>query len=133
MTAGGRHRVPTAAPWATTVGYSRALRVGQTVYVSGTIAVGEDGRVEPVGDPYGQARCCLEIIEGALREAGASPADVVRTRMYVTERAHWEPVGRAHGEAFGEARPATSLIVVAGLVDPEALVEIEAVAVVDEG
>lgn len=125
-----RLRVPTAARWAGTVGYSRAVRAGETVYVSGTVAVGEDGEIGPPGDPYGQAKRCLEIIREALARAGASAADVVRTRMYVTDRRDWEGVGRAHSEAFGEAKPATTLVVVAGLIDPAALVEIEAVAVV---
>lgn len=125
-----RLKVPTAAPWAASVGYSRAVRAGHTVYVSGTIAVDDQGRVSPAGDPYGQARRCLEIIAGALAEAGASVADVVRTRMFVLDPEDWVEVGRAHGEMFGEARPATSLVAVAGLVDREALVEIEAVAVI---
>jgi enamine deaminase RidA (YjgF/YER057c/UK114 family) len=100
------------------------------VYVSGTIAVDDEGRIAPPGDPYGQARRCLQIIAGALAEAGASITDVVRTRMYVLDPGHWVEVGRAHGEMFGETKPATTLVAVAGLVDPDALVEIEAVAVV---
>lgn len=125
-----RSRVPTAAPWAATVGYSRAVRVGDTVYVSGTVAVDDEGHIAPTGDPYGQALRCLEIIREALAAAGASIEDVVRTRMFVLDPEDWMEVGRAHGEVFGEAKPATSLVAVAGLVDPEALVEIEAVAVV---
>ena len=105
------------------------MRVGDTVYVSGTVAVDDEGRIAPPGDPYGQARRCLEIIADALAEAGASVTDVVRTRMFVLESEHWAEVGRAHGEVFGETKPATTLVAVAGLVDPEALVEIEAVAV----
>ncbi len=124
-----RRRVSTGAPWADAVGYSRAVRAGDTVYVSGTVAVGDDGTVGPVGDPYGQARRCLEIIVEALAEAGAAPGDVVRTRMFVTDMAYLEAVGKAHGELFGEVRPATTMVEVAGLVDG-ALVEIEAVAVV---
>ena len=124
-----RIRVPTAAPWAESVGYSRAVRVGDTVYVSGTVAVDDEGRIASPGDPYGQARRCLEIIVLALAEAGASPNDVVRTRMFVIDPEDWVEVGRAHGEVFGETKPATTLVAVAGLVDPEALVEIEAVAV----
>jgi enamine deaminase RidA (YjgF/YER057c/UK114 family) len=125
-----RVRVPTAAPWAGRVGYSRAVRVGETVYVSGTVAVDDEGRIGPPDDPYGQARRCLQIIADALAEAGASISDVVRTRMFVLDPEQWVEVGRAHGEVFGETKPATTLVAVAGLVDPEALVEIEAVAVV---
>ena len=124
-----RLKVQTAAPWAASVGYSRAVRVADTIYVSGTVAVDDDGRIAPRDDPYGQARRCLEIIADALAEAGASITDVVRTRMFVLDPKHWVEVGRAHGEVFGETRPATTLVAVAGLVDPEALVEIEAVAV----
>ena len=99
------------------------------MYVSGTVAVDDEGRIASPGDPYGQARRCLEIIVHALAEAGASPTDVVRTRMFVTDAEDWVEVGRAHGEVFGETKPATTLVAVAGLVDPEALVEMEAVAV----
>lgn len=125
-----RRRVPTDARWAETVGYSRAVRVGRTVYVSGTIAVGPDGRIVGPGDPHAQARRCLEIIAEALHEAGAGLEYVVRTRMFVTDASDWEAIGRAHGEVFETVRPATTLVEVAALVDPEALVEIEAVAVV---
>ncbi len=127
---GRRARVPTAAPWAATVGYSRAVRAGDTIYVSGTVAVGPDGRVGPPDDAYAQARRCLAIIVDAIERAGGTAADVVRTRMYVTRIEDWEAVGRAHGEVLGVARPATSLVRVAGLIDPDARVEIEAVAVV---
>jgi enamine deaminase RidA (YjgF/YER057c/UK114 family) len=106
------------------------VRAGDTVYVSGTVAVDGEGRIAPTGDPYGQARRCLEIISQALAAAGASIGDVVRTRMFVLDPEVWEEVGRAHGEVFGETKPATTLVAVAGLVDPEALVEIEAVAVI---
>jgi enamine deaminase RidA (YjgF/YER057c/UK114 family) len=122
-------RVPTAAPWAATVGYSRAVRVGNHIYVAGTAPVGDDGQVLYPGDPYRQARRCLEIITAALAEAGAGPEAVVRTRIHVTDASHWREVGRAHGEFFREAAPATTLVVVAGLVDPAMLVEIEAEAV----
>ena len=125
-----RRRVPTTAEWARTVGYSRAVRVGDTVHVSGTIAIGADGRIAYPGDPYRQARRCLEIILEALREAGAGPEHVVRTRMFVTDAGDWEEVGRAHGDVFADVRPASTLVEVAGLVDPDALVEIEAIAVV---
>lgn len=122
--------MPTAAPWAATVGYSRAVRVGDRIEVSGTASVGDDGRVAHPGDAYRQARRCLELIVAALREAGAGREHVVRTRMFVAEPGDWEAVGRAHGEVFGDVRPATTLVAVAGFVDPAMLVEIEAVAVV---
>lgn len=128
-----RELVSTDAPWARSVGYSRAVRVGEAVYVSGTIAVREDGEIGPLGDAESQARRCLEIIAAALEEAGASLADVVRTRMYVTNVHDWEAVGRAHGAAFADVRPATTLVEVAGLIDPEALVEIEAMAIRGSG
>ena len=125
-----RRRVPTGAPWAEKVGYSRAVRVGDTIYVSGTAPLGEDGAVVHVGDVYGQARRCLEIIMAALGEAGARPEHVVRTRLYVRDAASWEEVGRAHAELLGHARPATTLVEVSGFIHPDILVEIEAVAVV---
>ncbi|MBI4545402.1 MAG: RidA family protein [Gemmatimonadetes bacterium] len=123
-----RQRVPTTAPWARTVGYSRAVRVGRQIYVSGTAPVGDQGGIAHPGDPYRQALRCFEIILAALREAGAGPEHVVRTRMYVADPAHWEAVGRAHGEVLGDARPATTMVVT-GFIDPEILVEIEADAV----
>ena len=130
MTSSVRTRVPTAAPWVAAIGYSRAVRVGNHVYVSGTAPVDDDGRIAHLGDPYRQARRCLEIITGALREAGAGPEHVVRTRMYITDASFWPEVGRAHGDVFGEAAPATTLLVVPELIDPAILVEIEAEAVV---
>lgn len=125
-----RQRVPTLAPWAAMVGYSRAVRAGRTVYVAGTAAVGDDGRIEHRGDPYRQAQRCCEIIVQALRELGARPEHVVRTRIYLRHAEHWMDVGGAHDEAFGEARPVTSIVVVAGFLDPAMLVLIEAEAVV---
>ena len=125
-----RRRVPTSAPWAESVGYSRAIRVGDTIFVSGTAAVSEEGEIAPEGDVYGQAQRCLEIIVAALGEAGARPEHVVRTRIYVRDSHAWRDVGRAHGEVFGHARPATTLVEVAGFVNPDILVEIEAIAVV---
>ncbi|MFW6205725.1 MAG: RidA family protein [Gemmatimonadota bacterium] len=125
-----RRRVPTDAPWAEMVGYSRAIRVGDTVFVSGTAPVDEEGGIAFPGDVYAQAKRCLEIVIAALGDAGARPEHVVRTRIYVRDAAHWEEVGRAHGEAFGHARPATTLVEVSGFIDPGILVEIEAVAVV---
>ena len=125
-----RRRVPTGAPWAEKVGYSRAIRVGDTIFVSGTAPVGEDRKVAYPGDPYLQAKRCLDIIIAALGEAGARPEHVVRTRIYVRDASHWEEVGRAHGEVLGHARPATTLVEVSGFIHPDILVEIEAVAVV---
>lgn len=125
-----RRRVPTEAPWAEKVGYSRAVRVGDTIYVSGTAPVGEDGAIVHAGDVYGQARVCLEIIMAALGEAGARPEHVVRTRLYVRDASSWEEVGRAHAELLGHAKPATTLVEVSGFIHPDILVEIEAVAVV---
>jgi enamine deaminase RidA (YjgF/YER057c/UK114 family) len=126
-----RQRVATSATWAEVVGYSRAVRAGRTIAVSGTAAVGEDGRIVHPSDAYMQARRCLEIIASALRELGAGVEDVVRTRMYIARAADWEAVGRAHGEVFGDVRPATTMVVT-GFIDPAMLVEIEADAVARE-
>lgn len=126
-----RQRVSSGAPWEATVGYSRAVRIGKRVVVSGTVAADGDGSVVGPGDPYIQTRYILQVIARALNEAGASFEDVVRTRIYVTEIKQWEEVGRAHGEIFGRVRPATTMVQVAALIRPEFLVEIEADAVVD--
>ena len=117
------------SPYAPTIGYSRAVRAGNQVHVSGTASVMPDGG-EPPADAYAQARRCLEIILAALAEVGARPEDVVRTRLYITSADDWEAVGRAHGEVFGEIQPASAMLVISGLVDPRFLVEIEADAVV---
>lgn len=122
-----RQLVSSGSPWESTVGYSRAVRVGNTVVVAGTTAT-RDGRVVAVGDPYGQTKVALEIIASALAECGASLVDVVRTRMYVTDIGAWEEVGRAHGEVFGQIRPASTMVEVSALVDADHLVEIEAEA-----
>jgi enamine deaminase RidA (YjgF/YER057c/UK114 family) len=124
-----RRLVPAVSPMAGTVGYSRAVRVGDQVAVAGTAPVMPDGG-DPPADPYLQARRCLEIITAALAELGATPEHVVRTRVYLTHAEDWPEVGRAHGEVFGDARPASSMLVVAGLLDPRWRVEIEADAVV---
>jgi enamine deaminase RidA (YjgF/YER057c/UK114 family) len=124
-----RKLVPAVSPMAATVGYSRAVRVGGTVSVAGTAPVMPDG-ADPPDDPYAQARRCLEIVVAALAELGAGPEHVVRTRTYLTRAEDWGEVGRAHGEVFGQARPATTMVVVAGLLDPRWLVEIEADAIV---
>jgi enamine deaminase RidA (YjgF/YER057c/UK114 family) len=127
-----RRLVPADSPFAPTVGYSRAVRVGDQIHVSGTAAVMPDGAPPPSG-AYAQARRCLEIVLEALAELGARPEDVVRTRVYITSAEDWEEIGRAHGEIFGEIRPASAMLVITGLLDPRFLVEIEADAVVAKG
>ena len=124
-----RTLIPTDVLWADTVGYSRAVRVGDTIYVSGTAPVADDGSVAFPGDPYRQARRCFEIIVAALRAAGAGPEHVVRTRMFAADATDWEAIGRAHGEFFRDVKPATTLVGASGFVDPDIRVEIEATAV----
>lgn len=123
-----RRLISSGTPWENEVGYSRALRVGNRVYVSGTVAADENGKTVAPGDAYGQARFILDKIEQALKEAGASMSHVVRTRMFVTDISRWQEFGRAHGEVFRDIRPVSTMVQVVSLIGPEQLIEIEAEA-----
>ena len=122
----GRQRISSGAKWESIVGYSRAVRVGTRIYVTGTTAINEDGEIVGIDDAYEQARQCLRNIERALKRLDAGLEHIVRTRMFVTDISHWEEYGRAHGEFLKDVMPATTMVEVKGLIDPRMLVEIEA-------
>ena len=126
-----RQLISSGTPWEASVGYSRAVRVGNLIFVSGTTASNEDGQTVSVGDAYGQTQFILRKIESALKEAGAGLTDVVRTRIFVTEISRWEEIGKAHGEVFATIRPVATMVEVKGLINPDHLVEIEVDAVID--
>lgn len=132
MTEFRRSNLHSGAPWEAQVAYSRAVRVGRFIAVSGSAAVDEDGQLVGEGDMYAQARQCIEVITAALERAGARLSDVVRTRIFVTDIERWDEVARAHREAFAEVMPATSMVEVKRLIDPRMLVEIEADAIIGD-
>jgi enamine deaminase RidA (YjgF/YER057c/UK114 family) len=128
-----RQNISSGSPYEPVIGFSRAVRIGDTIAVGGTAPVGPDGKTAGVGDPAAQARRCLAIILAAIEEAGGRKEDVIRTRMFMTRAEDWEAIGRVHGEFFGDIRPASTMAVVKALLDPEWLVEIEADALIGGG
>ena len=126
-----RKHVFSASPYEKEIGFARAIRVGNTIHVSGTGPIAPDGSTAAPGDPYGQARRCLEIIKAAIEEAGGVIGDVVRTRMFVTDASRWQEIGRAHGEFFRDIQPASTMVEVSGLVRDDWFVEIEAECIID--
>ena len=127
-----RININSGAKWESIVGYSRAVRVGSHIYVSGTTSVGDNDQIVGIGDPYHQTIQIFKKIETAIENAGGTIEDVVRTRMYVTNIEHWEEVGRAHGEYFRDIRPAATMVEVRKLIEPDLLVEIEALAIIEK-
>ena len=127
-----RSRASSGSPFETEIGFSRAVRIGSRILVSGTAPISKDGTTAAVGDAFGQATRCLEIIVGAIEQLGGSREGVVRTRTYLTRAVDWRAVGEAHGRYFGEVQPASTMVVVAALLEPDWLVEIEAEAIVDD-
>lgn len=125
-----RVNITSGSPYEPIIGFSRAVRIGDRVAVGGTAPIGPDGKTFAPGDPAAQTTRCLEIIKQALEEAGAGLENVIRTRMFVTDASHWEEIGKAHGEVFGDIRPASTMVEVSGLLDPDWLVEIEADAII---
>jgi enamine deaminase RidA (YjgF/YER057c/UK114 family) len=132
MNSSNRQSISTGTPWEKTVAYSRAVRVGQHIFVAGTTASDQDGRTVAVGDPYWQTVYILQKIEAALKGLGSSLSDVVRTRMFLTDMDNWPEVGRAHGEAFAGINPAATLVEISRLVNPDHLIEIEVEAMISE-
>ncbi len=126
-----RQNISSSSPFEPVIGFSRAVRVGQHIMVSGTAPIGLDGKTAGLTDPYLQTKRCFEIIEQALKQAGAGLKDVVRTRTFLVNASDWEKVAKAHGEIFGEIRPASTMVVVKGFLNPEWLVEFEADAIVE--
>lgn len=126
-----RQLISSGSPYEKLIGFSRAVRIGNTIAISGTGPIAPDGSTAAPADAYGQAKRCLEIVARAVEEAGGTLEDIIRTRMFVTDVNAWESVARAHGEVFGEIRPASTMVIVSGLVRPEWLVEIEADAIVE--
>jgi enamine deaminase RidA (YjgF/YER057c/UK114 family) len=132
MTEFRRSNLSSGAPWETQVAYSRAVRVGRFIALSGSAAVDEDGRLVGEGDMYAQARQCIEVIAAALERAGGRLSDVVRTRMFVTDIERWAEAGRAHQEAFGDVMPASTMVEVSRLIDARMLIEVEADAIIGD-